>query len=70
MTTQILKFLHSSKTQKSEYRTNETISSSNKKIHLLFIDSYCMTKKQFSSGGNLLILNDSEHTERVLCHVH
>ena len=48
MTSQILKLLHLSKTRKCKYLTNETlISSSNKKIHSLYIDNCCMTKNNF-----------------------
>ena len=48
MVSQILKSLHSSKTQISKYLANKTIFSSNKKIHSLYINnSYHMAKNNF-----------------------
>ena len=44
MTSQILKFVDSLKTQKSEYHGNETMSS-NKEIHSLYIRGCNMVKK-------------------------
>ena len=44
MTSQILKFVDSLKTQKSEYHGNETMSS-NKEIHSLYMRGCNMVKK-------------------------
>ena len=47
MTTHISKSVDFTKTRKSRYLKNETISSSNKKIHYLDIKDFFMTKNSF-----------------------
>ena len=44
MTSQILKFMDSAKKQKPKYFENQTIFSSNKIIHLLYIMGYKIAK--------------------------
>ena len=63
MTSQILKFVDFTKTEKPRYFENKTFFSSNKKIHQFHIDGYFMAKNTFAAEvtikkySALLILN-------------
>ena len=53
MTSQILKSVDFTKTQKSRYLENETFFLQIKKINYILIKGYFYGKKQFCSRGNI-----------------
>ena len=59
MTSQILKFVNFTKTQKTRYLENETFFSSNKKIHKLHIKGYFIAKNSFVEEAAFKGLNGS-----------